>query len=483
MSTAVIMSDKQNTVDDPTRRPPLVTGEHDMADVTDIISRVVEMPPPSLAWKIAITITSLLTLNLGALIGYLVWTGVGVWGNRSPTMWGWPIVNFVFWIGIGHAGTLISAVLFLFRQRWRTSINRAAEAMTLFAVVCAGMYPGIHIGRVWVAYWLFPIPNQMSIWPQFRSPLLWDMVAISTYGTVSLMFWYMGLIPDLATLRDRATTKVRYFVYGLLALGWTGSNRHWHRYERAYLLLAALATPLVLSVHSIVSFDFAVAQVVGWHSTIFPPYFVAGAIFGGFAMVLFLLIPAREFFGLKDIVTMRHIENMNKILLVTGSIVGYSYAMEFFISWYSGSLYERFAFINRALGPYSWAYATMIFCNVLSPQVFWNKSARTNLWVSWIVSILVTIGMWFERFVIIVTSLARDYLPSSWGYFKPTWVDVMMFAGTFGLFLTLFLLFCRFLPMVALSEVKGIMPHGEDADGGHPQPRPPQPIEPSTAEA
>ncbi len=464
MTTAIIRSD-DTSVDDATQRAPLVTGEHDLASVTSVVSSVVEQPPTTTGWKIAITISSLLMLNLFGLLGYLIWTGVGVWGNMSPVMWGWPIVNFVFWIGIGHAGTLISAILFLFRQKWRTSINRAAEAMTIFAVMCAGLYPGVHIGRVWVFYWMFPIPNQMAMWPQFRSPLLWDVFAVGTYFTVSLLFWYMGMVPDLATLRDRATTRVRQMIYGIFALGWRGSNRQWHRYERAYLLLAALATPLVLSVHSVVSFDFAVSQLPGWHTTIFPPYFVAGAIFGGFAMVLFLMVPAREFFGLKDLVTMRHIENMNKILLATGMMVGYAYSVELFISWYSGSYYERFAFINRALGPYSWAYFSMIFCNVVSPQVFWFKWARTNVWVTWIVSILVTIGMWFERFVIIVTSLARDFLPANWGIFKPTWVDIMMFAGTFGLFLTFFLLFCRYLPMIAVAEIKGVMPHGPSTNG------------------
>jgi len=389
-----------------------------------------------------------------------------VWGNDSPVYWGFPIVNFVFWVGIGHAGTLISAILFLFRQKWRTSINRFAEAMTVFAVVCAGLFPAIHIGRVWVVYWLAPYPNQMHVWPNFRSPLLWDVFAVSTYATVSVLFWYLGMIPDLATLRDRAKTRLRQVLYGVFSLGWKGSARQWHVYERAYLLLAALATPLVLSVHSVVSFDFAVSQLPGWHSTIFPPYFVAGAIFSGFAMVITLMVPARAFFGLKDLVTVRHLENMCKILLATACMVGYSYAVEFFIAWYGGNPYERFTFINRALGPYAWAYWIMLSCNVLVPQLLWLKRCRTTPWIMFVVAILVNVGMWFERFVIIVSSLSRDFLPSSWGYFKPTAIDITMLVGSFGLFFTLFLLFCRYLPMVAMAEVKGVMPqaHGEGHD-------------------
>jgi len=395
------------------------------------------------------------------LIGYLIVTGVGVWGNNSPVFWGWPIVNFVFWLGIGHAGTLISAILFLFRQKWRTSINRFAEAMTIFAVVCAGIFPGIHIGRVWFAYWLAPYPStHLSMWPNFRSPLLWDVFAVSTYATVSFLFWYMGMVPDLATLRDRAKSKLRQIAYGIAALGWTGSARHWSRYAKAYLLLAALATPLVLSVHSVVSFDFAVSQLPGWHTTVFPPYFVAGAVFSGFAMVLMLIVPARAWFGLKDLVTIRHLENMNKIMLVTGSMVGYAYMIEFFIAWYGGNTYEQFAFINRAFGPYAWAYWTMVTCNVVAPQMFWFKKIRTTTWMMVIVAVFINIGMWFERFVIVVTSLGRDFLPSSWGLFKPTVVDVGMLIGSFGLFFTLFLLFCRYLPLVAMAEVKSVMPHG-----------------------
>jgi molybdopterin-containing oxidoreductase family membrane subunit len=469
MSTLVI----DNTFDDPTRRAPLVLGHSDFHSVTAKICEVNESPRPPRAWYIAFAISSTFLAILGVLIVYLFWTGVGVWGNQHPVMWGFPIVNFVFWVGIGHAGTLISAILYLFRQKWRTAINRFAEAMTIFAVICAGMFPGIHVGRVWVTYWLFPIPNQMEMWPQFRSPLLWDVFAVGTYFTVSLLFWYVGMIPDLATLRDRAATKLKAMLYGIFALGWRGSMRHWHRYERAYLILAALATPLVLSVHSVVSFDFAVSQVPGWHTTIFPPYFVAGAIFSGFAMVMTLAVPARELWGLKNFITLRHLENMNKIILVTGSMVGYAYTMEFFIAWYSGSLYESFAFVNRALGQYSWAYWIMVTCNVLAPQVFWFRKARQSIAIMFAVSILVNIGMWFERFVIIITSLAQDYLPSAWGYYKPTWVDIMMLMGSFGLFLTLILLFCRYLPIIAIAEVKAIMPQANPHAGhhGHEAPR------------
>jgi molybdopterin-containing oxidoreductase family membrane subunit len=391
---------------------------------------------------------------------------VGVWGLNHPIAWGWAIVNFVWWIGIGHAGTLISAILFLLRQKWRTSINRAAEAMTIFAVMCAGIFPMIHVGRIWFAWWLFPLPNANGpIWPQFRSPLLWDVFAVSTYFTVSLLFWYMGLIPDLATIRDRAKTAGRKFAYGLFALGWTGSNRHWSNYEKAYLLLAGLSTPLVLSVHSIVSFDFAVSQIPGWHTTIFPPYFVAGAIFSGFGMVITLMIPLRSIFKLEEIITIRHVELMCKVILATGSIVGYAYGMEVFIAWYGGNPYEAYAFQNRAFGPYWWAYWIMISCNVITPQFFWFKKIRTNLVFVFILSIFVNIGMWFERFVIVVTSLHRDFLPSNWGYYSPTYVDVLTYVGTFGLFMSLFLLFIRFLPLIAIAEVKGVTPY---ADPHHP---------------
>jgi len=451
--------------DDPTQRVLLMTGENDFASITDDVCGIAERPTTPRAWYIAFAASVTGMTVMFGMLGYLLFNGVGVWGNNQPVAWGWPIVNFVFWVGIGHAGTLISAILFLFRQGWRTSINRFAEAMTIFAVCCAGIFPAVHIGRVWMAYYLFPVPNQMDMWPNFRSPLLWDVFAVSAYALTSLMFWYMGMIPDLATLRDRAKGKVRQFAYGLASMGWTGSARQWHRYEKAYLLLAGLATPLVLSVHSVVSFDFAVSQVPGWHTTIFPPYFVAGAIFSGFAMVVTLMIPARQFFGLKHLVTMKHLEIMCKIILATSMMVGYAYAIEFFIAWYGGNPYERFAFINRAMGPYAWAYWTMAICNVVVPQLFWFKQLRTNLWVMMAVCILVNVGMWFERFVITVISLSRDFLPSSWGYFKPTAVDVLTFAGSFGLFFTLFLLFCRYLPMVAMAEVKTVLPQAHAAHG------------------
>jgi len=449
-----------NTFEDPTKRAPLVLRHETFNAVTEDICRVNESPRPPRAWYIAFGISVVLALIFLALIGYLFMTGIGIWGNQNPTMWGFPIVNFVFWVGIGHAGTLISAILFLFRQKWRTAINRFAEAMTIFAVICAGSFPAIHVGRMWLAYWLAPMPNQMEMWPQFRSPLLWDVFAVGTYFTVSLLFWYVGMIPDLATLRDRTPSKLKAFLYGFFALGWRGSMRHWHRYERAYLLLAALATPLVLSVHSVVSFDFAVSQLPGWHTTIFPPYFVAGAIFSGFAMVNTLAIPSRQLWGLKNFITMRHLENINKIILLTGSMVGFAYITEFFTAWYSGAVYEWFTFLNRAFGQHAWAYWIMVSCNVIIPQLFWFKKVRTSIWPMFIICLLVNVGMWFERFVIVL-SQEQDYLPSSWGYFMPTWVDIWMLIGSFGLFMSLFLLFIRYLPVIAISEVKGVMPQAD----------------------
>jgi len=446
------------------QREPLVLNQRNLGWLSDAIAGVAEGKVPAWWWP-TFLISVAGTVMCFSLIGYLMTVGVGVWGLMIPVAWAWDITNFVFWIGIGHAGTLISAILFLLRQKWRTSINRAAEAMTIFAVICAGIFPLIHIGRIWLGWWLLPIPNANSIWPQFRSPLEWDVFAVSTYFTVSLLFWYMGLIPDLATMRDRATNKIRKFFYGLFSLGWCGSNRHWSNYEKAYLLLAGLSTPLVLSVHSIVSFDFAVSQVPGWHTTIFPPYFVAGAIFSGFGMVLTLLIPLRTLCKLEDVITVRHVELMCKVITATGSIVGYAYGMEFFIAWYGGNPYELYAFKNRAFGPYWWSYWAMISCNVISPQLFWFKWCRRNMIFVFIVSIFVNIGMWFERFVIIVTSLHRDYMPANWGYFRPTWVDIFTFVGTFGLFMTLFLLFMRYLPVIAISEVKGVTPQ---ADPHHP---------------
>ncbi len=456
-----------NTDDIPGRRAPLITGDQSYNSITEMVCRVAENPQP-MVWYIAFGFSSLTAVMFLSLIGFLILKGVGIWGNMNPVFWAWPIVNFVFWVGIAHAGTLISAILFLFRQNWRTSINRASEAMTIFAVVCAGIYPGIHVGRAWLAFWLLPYPSlNLWMWPQFRSPLLWDVFAVGTYASVSLVFWYMGMIPDLATYRDRSKSPLRRMIYGILCLGWTGSSRHWMRYEKAYTLLAAFAAPLVLSVHTVVSFDFAVSQVAGWHTTIFPPYFVAGAIFSGFAMVVTLLVPFRTLYKLENLITLRHLDNMNKIILATGSLVGLAYATEFFMAWYSQNPYEYFTFFNRAFGPYWWAYWTMVTCNVISPQLFWFKRLRTSPYAMFVISIFVNIGMWFERFVITITSLSRDFLPSSWGYFRPTMFDGLMFFGSFGIFISLFLLFCRFLPTIAMSEVKGILSITKHAAHGH----------------
>ena len=433
-------------------RPLLVANARPPGWISDKIIGVLEARTPAWWWWAFIP-SFLLLLLLVAVVTYLISTGVGVWGLNHPVMWGWAIVNFVWWIGIGHAGTLISAILFLLRQRWRTSINRAAEAMTIFAVMCAAVFPGIHIGRVWYSWWLLPLPNANSIWPQFRSPLMWDVFAVSTYFTVSVLFWYIGLIPDLAIVRDRARNKLRQFIYGLLALGWTGSNRHWSNYEKAYLILAGLATPLVLSV-----LDFSVSQLPGWHTTIFPPYFVAGAIYSGFGMVLTLVLPLRKLLKLEEIITMRHIDVMCKVTLATGSIVGYAYIMEYFIAWYSGNPNERWTFFHRLFGTYWYGGWAMLMFNALTPQIFWFKWARRNLILVFIVSILVNVGMWFERFMIVVGSLHQDFVPANWGYYRPTWVDVCTYAGTFGLFFTCFLLFVRFLPLIAASEVKGVTP-------------------------
>ncbi len=435
--------------------------------ITERICGVVENRQPLLWWVLFLPSLALAGLLAFCLV-YLVSTGVGVWGNNQPVAWGWAITNFVFWIGIGHAGTLISAILFLMRQRWRTSINRAAEAMTLFAVMCAGIFPVFHVGRFWMAWFLAPIPNANAIWQNFKSPLLWDVFAVSTYFIVSVIFWYLGLVPDLATIRDRCKPGIKKLLYGMFALGWRGGNRHWRHYEMGYLLLAALSTPLVLSVHSVVSFDFATSVVPGWHTTIFPPYFVAGAIFGGFAMVLTLMIPARAIYGLQDLITHKHVDNMAKIILLTGSIVGYAYIMELFIAWYGGNKFESDAFHMRILsGPYTTYYYCMFFCNVISPQIFWFRWARHNLWVVMAVCMCVNAGMWFERFVIIVTTLARDFVPGAWGFYKATWVEKSTFLGTFGFFLMCFLLFLRFLPVIAVGEVKGVLPesnphHGDD---------------------
>ena len=447
-------------------RVPLVTNDRKHTWITDKVSSIVEERTP-LWWWVAFLPCSLIALIGLFCIGYQISNGVGVWGENKTVGWAWDITNFVFWIGIGHAGTLISAILFLTRQKWRTSINRAAEAMTLFAVVCAGIFPGIHVGRVWMAWFLAPIPNANGIWPNFRSPLLWDVFAVSTYFTVSVLFWYTGLVPDLATLRDRAKSRVAKYLYGIFALGWRGSNRQWRHYELAYLLLAGLSTPLVLSVHSVVSFDFATSIVPGWHTTIFPPYFVAGAIFGGFAMVLTILLPARLLYPqLDDLVTRQHVDKMSKIILLTGTIVGYAYLTELFMAYYSGNPFEKFTFFSARMGIdnpgwYAWAYYVMMFCNVISPQLFWIKSMRTNYIAVMTVCMFVNVGMWFERFVIIVTSLAQDFLPSSWRHYSPSWVEIWTFVGTFGIFLSLFLLFMRFLPMICMFEVKLVTPEAD----------------------
>ena len=443
-------------------RESLILRTKSYADITANICDPIENKA-SKNWYIFISLMAIIAMWGIANLLYLLGTGIGTWGLNNSIDWAWDITNFVWWVGIGHAGTLISAVLLLLRQRWRMAINRSAEAMTIFAVMMAGLFPVIHAGRTWLLYWVFPLPNQFgSLWPNFNSPLLWDVFAISTYFSVSLVFWYIGLIPDFATIRDRIKSPTAKRVYALLAFGWSGRAKHWHRFEMVSLILAGLATPLVFSVHSIVSMDFATSVVPGWHTTIFPPYFVAGAVFSGFAMVVTLMVPAREFFGLRELVTLRHLENMTKIILLTGTMVGYAYAMEFFTAWYSGNRYEQFAFMNRAFGPYAWAYWTMVTCNVISPQFFWFKKFRTTPWLMVIVCIFVNIGMWFERFVITVTSLSRDFLPSSWGYYQPTFVDIGMLIGSFGLFFTLFLLFCRYMPIVAISEVKSILPENQN---------------------
>jgi len=441
-------------------RELLVLNNRSLGWITDRICGIVENRQPFIWWVLFVPSVFGFLCLLFSLV-YLVSTGVGVWGMNHPVAWGWDIVNFVFWIGIGHAGTLISAILFLTRQKWRTSVNRASEAMTIFAVMCAGIFPGFHVGRFWMVWFLAPIPNSNGIWQNFKSPLLWDVFAVSTYFTVSVLFWYIGLIPDLATLRDRAKGIAKR-LYGFFALGWRGGNRQWRHYEMAYLILAALSTPLVLSVHSVVSFDFATSVVPGWHTTIFPPYFVAGAIFGGFAMVLTLMLPVRKLYGLEDLITAKHIDNMAKIILLTGTIVGYAYIMELFISYYSANAFETDAFHLRILsGPYTWAYYCMFFCNVIAPQVFWFKWSRHNLWMVFLIVNLVNAGMWFERFVIIPTSLARDFLPGQWGYYSASWVEKLLFTGSFGMFMMFFLLFLRFLPVIAISEVKGVLPESD----------------------
>ena len=442
-------------------RAPVIEPGHTFATITDKISSIVLTRPTSLGWVVGFGAGFLVTMMLLYALGYLFIKGVGIWGINIPIGWGFAIVNFVWWIGIGHAGTLISAILLLLRQSWRNSINRFAEAMTLFAVACAGIFPAVHTGRPWLDYWMFPYPNTMNYWPQFRSPLIWDVFAVSTYFTISLLFWFIGLIPDLATLRDRAENKYTRISYGLLAMGWRGSARHWARYETAYLLLAGLATPLVLSVHTVVSFDFAVAIVPGWHTTIFPPYFVAGAIYSGFAMVLMLAIPIRKIYGLEDFITDRHLQNSAKVMLATGWIVAYGYAIEAFTSWYSGNRYDQNLLWNRLHGPYAGVYWLLLICNIFLPQLLWLRKMRSSPAWLFLISFVILVGMWLERFVIIVLSLSRDFLTSSWGMYYPTRWDWMTFFGTIGLFLTAMFLFVRILPMISIFEMRTLLPEAE----------------------
>ena len=436
---------------------PIIEPGHSFATVTDRISAIVLTRKTGRGWWLGFGLAFALLMLFNLSITWLFVLGVGIWGINVPVGWGFAIINFVWWVGIGHAGTLISAILLLLRQKWRTSINRFAEAMTIFAVCCAGTFPLLHMGRPWLAYWLTPYPNTMYTWPQFRSPLVWDVFAVSTYATVSLLFWFVGMVPDLATLRDRAKDRISQVVYGILAMGWRGSAVHWHRYETASLLLAGLATPLVLSVHTVVSFDFAIGIIPGWHTTIFPPYFVAGAIYSGFAMVMTLAIPLRKFYRLEDFVTMRHLDNMAKVMLATGLIVAYCYMMETFSAFYSGDLYERYMVLNRWTGPYWPFYWSLIACNIVIPQVLWSRKARSNVSLLFVISLVVNTGMWLERFIIVVTSLHRDFLPSSWGMYWPTKWDIYTYVGTLGLFFTLFFLFIRFLPVIAISEMRGLV--------------------------
>ena len=455
----------EDLIENPARRSrePIVGDGETVGSVTEKISSVVLQNGTPRGWWIGFGI-SLSLLGLFALsIGVLLFEGTGIWGVNIPVAWGFAIINFVWWIGIGHAGTLISAILLLFRQEWRTSINRFAEAMTLFAVASAGLYPILHLGRPWLAYWLFPYPNTMAMWPNFRSPLVWDVFAVTTYATVSLMFWFVGLIPDFATLRDRSESAAGRKIYGALALGWRGSAEHWHRYETAYLLLAGLSTPLVVSVHTIVSFDFAISVVPGWHATIFPPYFVAGAVFSGFAMVATIAIPLRYAYGLESFITIKHLDNMAKVMLATGLVVAYGYMMEAFFAFYSANIFEETMMRLRFEGPYSSAYWALILCNVLIPQALWFKKIRRSTKALLFISVVINIGMWLERYVIVVTSLSNDFLPSSWGLYSPTFWDIATYLGSFGLFGTLLLLFIRFLPMISIFEMKTIVPEGDEA--------------------
>jgi Ni/Fe-hydrogenase subunit HybB-like protein len=464
------MTTLPGTADDPRELPPVLAPGHTLGTVTDKISELVLTRPLNWRWITGITVGSALTTLLLVSVSVVLANGVGVWGLNRPVMWAFDITNFVWWVGIGHAGTLISAILLLLKQEWRTSINRFAEAMTLFAVACAGLFPLLHMGRPWLFYWLMPYPNTMALWPQWRSPLVWDVFAVSTYATVSLLFWYVGLVPDLATLRDRAKNPWLKKIYGIFALGWRGSAKHWHRYRTAYLLLAGLATPLVVSVHTVVSLDFTVGIVPGWHSTIFPPYFVAGAIFSGFAMVLTLAIPLRAAFGLQDFITQRHLDNMAKVMLATGLIVAYSYIMEFFFAWYGQNIYEyQQIVVERPTGDYAPLWWALMTCNILIPQALWSPWVRRNTLLLWCISIIVNVGMWLERFVIIVVSLHADYIPASWGMFYPTFWDFSTFLGTIGLFITLLFLFIRVLPVIAMAEMRELVHErqGHDGGGGH----------------
>ncbi len=438
---------------------------HTYASVTDKISSIVLTRKTPRGWLLGFGLAFALVMLLLYAISYLLIAGVGIWGINIPVAWGFAIINFVWWIGIGHAGTLISAILLLLHQDWRTSINRFAEAMTLFAVACAGLFPLLHLGRPWFFYWLFPYPSTMGVWPQFRSPLVWDVFAVSTYGSVSFMFWYVGLIPDLATLRDRARHRLARIVYGILAMGWRGSAMHWKRYEMAYWLLAGLATPLVISVHTVVSFDFAIGILPGWHSTIFPPYFVAGAIYSGFAMVMTLAIPIRIFYGLEDFITMRHLQAMAKVLLATGLIVGYGYLMEGFMAWYSGNRFESYMMANRLFGPYAPLFWALLLCNVLVPQAIWFRRIRANVLALFVIALVVNIGMWLERFIIVVTSLSRDFLPSAWAFYLPTVWDWATFVGTIGLFFALLFLFIRVLPVISIFEMRELVSEMDSRDG------------------
>jgi Ni/Fe-hydrogenase subunit HybB-like protein len=450
------------------RLDPLIAPGHTYASVTDKIASSVLTRPLGLGWLAGFTLCFSVVMLLFVAVSWLIIKGVGIWGINIPIGWGFAIVNFVWWIGIGHAGTLISAILFLLNQKWRTSINRFAEAMTLFAVACAGLFPLIHTGRPWMAYYMFPYPSTMGVWPQFRSPLIWDVFAVSTYGTVSLLFWYIGLLPDLATLRDRAKKTWQKYIFGMLSMGWRNSARHWHRYMSAYLLLAGLATPLVLSVHTVVSFDFSVAIVPGWHTTIFPPYFVAGAIYSGFAMVLTLAIPLRKAYGMEDFITMRHLENCAKVMLATGLIVAYGYFIEFFMAYYSGNKFDVFLANQRLHGPYSHFYFALILCNILTPQLLWIEKVRRNVVALFIMSLIINTGMWLERFVIVVISLTRDFMPSAWGRYSATFWDYATFAGTLGLFTMLFFLFVRGLPAIAIAEMRELVAHEGHSKKDHP---------------